>query len=256
VANELRLRQNFLGGLIEDNPLSSGATTLTSSSLTAMVVVGSTTHLPLVLDPDGVFGEPETVYVTAHTTSATTATILRGQEGTTARAHNRDTPWVHGPTARDFLPAPKTASRSASDLTFNSATWANVDTALDLTITAAAGDVIGASLYARIDTSSNNNYFVGDFHTLVAGSFINSVVTGGSPGTTPATSSPAWGRGNMPSLTQHHYIAGEHTYTLQSGDISAGTVTLRLRAVSGAAITIAASDPKLIVGLRNYGPGA
>lgn len=101
MANELRVRQNFLGGLIEDNPLTSGATTLTSAALAAMVAIGSASHMPIVLDPDGVGGEPEIVWVTAHTAAATTATILRGQEGTTARAHNRDVPWSHGPTKKD-----------------------------------------------------------------------------------------------------------------------------------------------------------
>ena len=104
MANEIRTRQNFLGGLIEDNPLSSGATTLTSTALAAMSAVGSTQHMPITLDPDGVGGDPEIVWITAHTAGATTATISRAQEGTTARAHNRDTPWVHGPTALDVTP--------------------------------------------------------------------------------------------------------------------------------------------------------
>ena len=102
MANELRVRTNFLGGLIEDNPLASGATTLTSAGLAAMPAIGSTQHMAIILDPDGVGGAPEIVYVTAHTAAATTATITKGQEGTTARAHDRDTPWLHGPTIKDF----------------------------------------------------------------------------------------------------------------------------------------------------------
>jgi len=102
MANELRVRQNFLGGLVEDAPLSAAATTLTSAALAAMVAIGSTQHLPIVLDPDGLYGEPEIVYVTAHTSTATTATILRGQEGSTARQHLQDVPWIHGPTITDF----------------------------------------------------------------------------------------------------------------------------------------------------------
>lgn len=102
MANEIRVRQNYLGGYIEDNPLLVGATTLTSASLAAMVAIGSTQHMPLTLDPDGLYGEPEVVYVTAHTATATTATILRAQESSTARQHQQDVPWVHGPTADDF----------------------------------------------------------------------------------------------------------------------------------------------------------
>lgn len=102
MANELRVRQNFLGGLVEDNPLAIGATSMTSPGFGAMVAVGSTQHLPIVLDPDGVFGEPEIVYVTAHTAGTLTATIQRAREGTVARQHNRDTPWLHGGVISDI----------------------------------------------------------------------------------------------------------------------------------------------------------
>jgi hypothetical protein len=56
----------------------------------------------IVFDPDGYGGNPEIAYLTGHTTSAGTATILRGQEGSTARAHLQDTPWVHSATTYDF----------------------------------------------------------------------------------------------------------------------------------------------------------
>lgn len=102
MSNEIRVRQNFLGGKVDDNPLTSGATTLTSSALAALVAIGSTQHAAITLDPDGLAGAPEIVYVTAHTASATTATILRGQESTTARAHNQDIDWIHGATIKDF----------------------------------------------------------------------------------------------------------------------------------------------------------
>lgn len=111
MANELRVRANFLGGLIEDNPLTLAATTLTSAALAAAPVIGSTQHMPIVLDPDGRYGEPEIAYITAHTASATTATILRGQEGTTARAHQRDINWSHGPTSLDVPEYPTRSAR-------------------------------------------------------------------------------------------------------------------------------------------------
>lgn len=102
MANELRVRAGFLGGLIEDNPLTSGATTLNSAGLATMPVVGSTQHMAVVLDPDGFGGAPEVVYVTAHSAAATSATVLRAQEGTTARQHDRDTVWVHSVTVKDY----------------------------------------------------------------------------------------------------------------------------------------------------------
>ena len=102
MANELRTRTNFVGGLVEDAPLTVGATTLTSASLANLPVIDSTNHAAIIIDPDAVAGNPEIVWVTAHTASATTATIVRGQEGTTARQHDQDTPWVHTATAVDF----------------------------------------------------------------------------------------------------------------------------------------------------------
>lgn len=102
MANELRVRSAFLGGLIEDNPLSSSATTLTSAGLASVPVIGSTQHMAIVLDPDGFNGAPEVVYITAHSAAATTATIVRAQESSTARAHDRDVPWVHTVTVKDY----------------------------------------------------------------------------------------------------------------------------------------------------------
>lgn len=102
MANELRVRAGFAGGLVEDNPLSAAATTLSSAGLAAIPAISSTQHMAIILDPDGINGNPEIAYITGHVAAATTATILRGQESTVARAHDRDTPWVHGPTVLDF----------------------------------------------------------------------------------------------------------------------------------------------------------
>lgn len=101
MANEKRARFNSIGGLIEDNPLTSVATTLNSAGLAAMGLVDTTNHAAIVLDPDGIEGAPEIAYVTAHAVAATSATILRAQEGTAALAHSVDVPWVHAATVLD-----------------------------------------------------------------------------------------------------------------------------------------------------------
>jgi hypothetical protein len=105
MANDKRLRAQAVGGLVEDNPLTISATTLTSAGLAALPAVGSTEQAAIMLDPDGAFGAPEVAYVTAHTAGATTATVVRAREGSTARQHDRDVPWVHGPTPWDYSPA-------------------------------------------------------------------------------------------------------------------------------------------------------
>jgi hypothetical protein len=65
-------------------------------------VVASPNYMPVILDPQQQFGTPEIVYVTVHSGSATTATVVRGQENTAVRAHDTGEFWVVGPTTRDF----------------------------------------------------------------------------------------------------------------------------------------------------------
>lgn len=98
-----RLRVNFVGGMIEDDPLSLIATTLTSQALAALPqVVAGQEYITIILDSDGQYGEPEIVWITEHATLADTATIEREKEGSTAREHNSDTYWIHAPTADDW----------------------------------------------------------------------------------------------------------------------------------------------------------
>lgn len=100
--NALRLRGNFLSGGVGDNPLLVGATTLNSPGLAALPVVDSAHHLALTLDPSGSAGSPEVVWVTAHGSGATSATILRAQETTGARQHAQNVQWINAPTKLDF----------------------------------------------------------------------------------------------------------------------------------------------------------
>lgn len=102
MANELRIYQNFAGGRIDNNPLASGGTSLSSPDLASLIAVASTEHLMIVLDPDALAGAPEAVKVTAHTASATTATITRAQNGTSARQHAAGTDWVHAAVDDDY----------------------------------------------------------------------------------------------------------------------------------------------------------
>ena len=106
MANEIRLRSNFMSGVITDNPLTIGATSINSLAFASLPAVDATQHLVLVLDPLSVNGAPEIVYVTAHTASSTTCTISRAQEGSASRQHNLNETWFHAPTARDFELAP------------------------------------------------------------------------------------------------------------------------------------------------------
>ncbi len=98
-----RLRSNFQRGSLSSN-VTNVATSLPSTEFSALPVVASPDYLEIVLDPDAVHGNPEIVKVTAHTSSATSVTAVRGQEGTSARSHNSSTTWRHVPTVVDWAP--------------------------------------------------------------------------------------------------------------------------------------------------------
>lgn len=79
---------------------SSGATSITfAAALQSMganiATLAADEYLPLVIDN-------EIIYLTAYTAAATTGTISRGKEGTTAATHSNGASVVHGSTVRDF----------------------------------------------------------------------------------------------------------------------------------------------------------
>lgn len=93
-----RLYQNNLGGEL-DALLTDVATSFSSPALADMLVIASPDEMMITIDPDGIAGAPETVPVTLHTASATTATITRGAG---AREHKSGIEWVHGVVADDM----------------------------------------------------------------------------------------------------------------------------------------------------------
>jgi hypothetical protein len=97
-----RLRANFLTGSLTNNPLTSAATQIAAAELSKAPVVTAPNILPISLDPDGLNGAPEIVWVTDHASLATVATVLREQEGTFAREHPAGTPWGNNLTAVDI----------------------------------------------------------------------------------------------------------------------------------------------------------
>lgn len=93
MSNEIRSRTNFVSGTLSV-ALSNVDTTMSSAGLASLAVIDSTNYAAIAI-------ENEIVWVTTHTAAATTATILRAQEGTSAAAHSINVAWQHGPTAFD-----------------------------------------------------------------------------------------------------------------------------------------------------------
>jgi hypothetical protein len=111
---ESRLPVNYAFGVLTSAAAISD-TTLTSADFATRLPSGlsTTTYVPITLqDPStGLF---EIVWANAHTAAATTCTVLRGREGTSARAWGSGTLWVVAPTLRDgVLPVANTAALPA-----------------------------------------------------------------------------------------------------------------------------------------------
>lgn len=95
------VHQNSIGGRLSVD-LTDVATSMESEALVALLTLASGDGVyPVTLDPDGQFGAPEVVYITAHTFGTNAADILRepAGEGSTARLHPAGTAWALGGTA-------------------------------------------------------------------------------------------------------------------------------------------------------------
>jgi hypothetical protein len=148
----------------------------------------------------------------------------------------------------------KKARRTAGDVTLNSTNWANVDTGIDITLSGVvAGDQILYGINARVDTQTVVGFF--DVVTVVGGSPVNSFAVQGAVETAPGTIISGWrtdGTGERVGIT-----GDAPPYTLVSGDISSGSVTLRLRYATGTAANLtlkAGGTTPLDVWARNIGP--
>lgn len=129
--------------------------------------------------------------------------------------------------ARDF----KKAVRTAGNVTFGTAAF-NVDTAMDLTLTAQVGDCIECSVSGlwNITTGSDASLTV---VTIVAGSIVNYIT-----GIVLAVGSgvPGWygpNRNTAAGVSGSALTGSAAPYVVVAGDISSGAVTLRLRGLGG-----------------------
>lgn len=109
--------------------------------------------------------------------------------------------------------------RTAGSYTLNSTSYADIDTGLDLTLTAASGDIVEVTLNGVYGSESVNGFI--DVATVVAGSPVNyfgAATTGdGILGWAKFAGAVTFPFGSSMSRT------------LVAGDVSAGTVKLRLR---------------------------
>jgi hypothetical protein len=114
--------------------------------------------------------------------------------------------------------------RTAGNVQVTSTSWANVDTATDITFSNVnVGDIIEASLSTMWTPATNTTaYGILDVATIVSGSPVN--YFGASGGVSDFGVSGWIGAPNLISP-----VSGSISYVVQAGDLSAGSITLRLR---------------------------
>lgn len=169
-----RLRYNnslgTLGGSLTDS-----GTTITFAVAPAWATLSGSDYIPLTLDPptDLPNADFEIVYVTAYTATDTTATISRGQEGTSGVAHTSGATWLCGPVVDDFEVIGPSAFQSvvildtaptagqvliASDAT--DASWEDNDTIDGVTVSGSpsSGQVLTATSSSAADWQTPTVY--------------------------------------------------------------------------------------------------
>ncbi len=210
------LYRNFLAGTITDNPLSSGATTINSAGFANLPVVTGPDIMWLVLDPDAATGAPELVKVTAHTSSATSVTVVRAQQSTSARSCVTGTVWRIVATQTDlesFLTAVPTNHIVQSMMADNSVGTAELINA-NVTLAKLASDSVDASKI--VDGSVGTN-------ELAAGAVTSAKI--GAQAVRPAAFSPSvFTRGNGQVVLNGN--SDPVTFTTEAQDLDGwGTVS-------------------------------
>ena len=145
------------------------------------------------------------------------------------------------------------AKSTAGVITANSTTWANVNTALDLTLNAATGDVIEFAISAGVGSQAVAMGF--DVVSVVSAAAVNSF---GMDAAAPANWATFGGPSGWYSAgSAEQSVTGSIFRTLVAGDISSGTVLMRLRYATGTATNrsiFASSVNPIEVWARNHGP--
>jgi len=114
------------------------------------------------------------------------------------------------------------AIRTSANITLNNTSWTNVDTGLDLVIPAQAGDVLMVMASMLVGNENISLYL--DAATIVSGSPVNYISQGAGGASSQGVAAwRGWDNTIRPTL------GGGVFYTVVSGDIDSGNVTLRLR---------------------------
>lgn len=153
----------------------------------------------------------------------------------------------YGTSSRSGGPLSDVETYTGGDIALTSTSMVAVTGPGDLSVAAAAGDVLLIDLSARTGNTTASSIGL-DIATMVSGSAVTYMSS--RTGTPVTTGRPAW----FIEASQNGNAGGSCTYLVQSGDISSGTVTLRLHArVSGNRTLNASSTVPLEFSVINLG---
>jgi hypothetical protein len=253
MANEKRIRLNNVAGTLGNIMLFTD-TTATFAVSPGFGTIGTTNHAAIIMEP-GTTNE-EVIYLTAFTPAATTGTILRAQEGTTAVQHANGVPWIHGQTVRDNSAGRlATVTLSSGNVAVTSATFVAVVSGgtFDVTVSGYVADWIEVGVNGCWASTASTSAAAGmDAATFVSSAAVNFLSTG--TGTAASNGIGGWLGPNV--AVQSSEIGGSAFYRLQAADISANTVTVRLffRLIAGTTRSIQAGSTPLQFWVKNHGP--
>lgn len=145
-------------------------------------------------------------------------------------------------------------TRTTGHITLNTVGPTDVDTGLDLTLDAAAGDVVEYGISGLVSAAAQFVAF--DVYTIVGGVPVNSIGPGLGGGTFTPGGVQAW---YCTSVASEINLSGTHPRVLVGGDIANSTVTLRLRYIklnTTARVLYANADNPLTVFAQVWTPFA
>lgn len=210
-----------------------GDTTLNSANFAGLVggLLSTTRYVPMVLHDPSV-PVYEVVWITAHTAAATSVTVVRGKEGTAARAWPSQTQWLIAPTVRDALAADANAAALPSEphtgmrrLLLDTGTvvertrnqgWATPPISL-------AADVFGPAGGSAVPAGNRPIFKSGVYQSTTDGSsqFVATLPNGGFPTATKTVLAQV--ANGILRLVLESYTTTTATFSVWNGNAAAGS---------------------------------
>lgn len=210
--------QNLITGTITADPGSGGTSVSASVFQTSLDAVTAPDTMWAVLDPLGVNGAPEIVQITAHTAAAVSCTVVRAQQGTTARAHPIGTTVVVSPVTEsdlDELPFRKMTTRG------------------DILIASAANTAarLAVGTNGQVLTSNGTDPSWGQVPTagiadsaVTSAKIANDTIVNADVSTSAAIAVSKLEAGTGGNVLIAGPIAGQPTWTALSGDVTVSNI--------------------------------